>query len=97
MSKLSFPLALLFAGVLAVVGAVEGAKGNRDALYVVPFVVFSLVVARWNYRKMIEEDREELREIRERQPRLKANQPNQPLQHNAGTAPSLDESLPPRG
>ena len=70
MSKLSFAFSILFAAILAVVGVIEGAKGNRDALYVVPFVVFSLFVARWNYRKMKEEDREELREIRERQEQL---------------------------
>jgi hypothetical protein len=28
---------------------------------------------------------------------MRKTEPNQPLQHNAGTAPSADEALPPRG
>jgi hypothetical protein len=70
MSKLTFAFSALFAVVLASAGIVEAVKGNRDAIYVVPFIIFSAWVAWRNYRKMKEEDREELFEIRERQKRL---------------------------
>ena len=65
MAKLSFFFSVLFALVLAVVGIVEGARKNSDAIYVAPFVVFSSAVAWWNFKKMKEEDAEERREMRE--------------------------------
>jgi hypothetical protein len=65
MAKLSFFFSVLVALIVGVAGIVEGARKNADAVYAVPFVVFSSAVAWWNFKRMKEEDAEERREMRE--------------------------------